>query len=64
MKFKVGDIVIYKGKWNGEIENTSLYRPPEERYAVALDEYTEDYIFCGEWDLELFVKVRNFDEED
>ena len=44
---KVGDRVILDGKYHGRIVNISLYRPPEEAYAIDLDEYKDDYIFCS-----------------
>ena len=49
-EFKVGDRVVVRlesGDYKGTVHNVSDYRPPEEKYAVDLDEYKEDYVFVG-----------------
>ena len=49
--FNVGDRVVVHTKatdYHGKVVNVSEYRPPEEKYAIDLDIYKDDYIFVGE----------------
>lgn len=51
MSYEIGDRVIVFGKYHGEIINISLYRPSNEKYAIDLDEYKDDFIFAGDLDI-------------
>lgn len=51
-KFKIHDRVLVKGKFHGTICNINDYREPTQKYAIDLDEYKEDVVFCGEEDLQ------------
>lgn len=59
MKAKVNDKVVVKdfqGKeWNGVVVNVSDYREPDLKYAIALDDYTDDYVFVGDKQI---VKIK------
>ena len=49
-EFKVGDRIIIhleSGDYKGTVHNVSNYRPPEEMYAIDLDDYKDDYVFVG-----------------
>ena len=65
MKFgvlKVGDRVVVTDslchEFEGEIVNISDYRPPNQRYAVDIGEYADDYVFVGDG------QIRKLEEQD
>ena len=53
MNYKIGDRVVVFGKYHGVIINISLYRPSDMKYAIDLDEYTDDVVFAGDLDVEV-----------
>lgn len=60
MEVKVRDKVIVKdfhgNEWNGVVVNISYYREPDMKYAIALEKYTDDYVFVGDSQIVKIIK--------